>query len=87
MAKVIQVHTEADGSILYDVQYVLDRRKEKRVDAVFVAFQSELDAATRDQSMSRRPRSTRQANISNSKERVEEAELPAELRAIAERRI
>ena len=84
MAKVIQVHTESDGSILYDVQYVLDRRKEKRVDAVFVSFQSELDAATRDQSVVgyRRPRSTRHAN-SGSNERVEKdkAELPAELRA------
>ena len=72
VAKVIQVHTESDGSILYDVQYVLDRRKEKRVDAVFVSFQSELDAATRDQSVVgyRRPRSTRHAN-SGSNERVE----------------
>ena len=82
MAKVIEVHTEADGSILYDVQYVLDRRKEKKVDAVFISIQEDIDTAISEESVGRRPRSTRHVTDEGA---ASFDKIPAELRAQLQR--
>lgn len=74
VAKVTRVHkNDDDGSLFYDVLYVLDRRREKKVDAVFVSLQTEIDSATKDTS--------RLSCRSSSRRSPKEETIPPELRA------
>lgn len=49
VAKVEAIHiAESDGSLSYDVRYVIDRRREKNVDAVFVKLHLEFETELND---------------------------------------
>lgn len=80
VAKIIQVHTEGGGIVTYDVQYVLDRRKEKKVDAVFVKLQEEINNAARYEKTNyasrHRSRSSQEKEVAT----TGPSEIPPELR-------
>jgi hypothetical protein len=58
VATVLKAHINEEGLVSYDVQYVLDRRKEKQVDSTFVAIQEDFmnDSTLSNGSRRRSPR-------------------------------
>jgi hypothetical protein len=91
VAKITKVHDESGCSPpLYDVQYVVDRRKEKRVDAIYLELHDEMNTALQlsptaasDATVrhSRRPLSAKSTNSSGSSSSTTNNDIPPELLA------